>query len=315
MKNCKRRKQEALTFRSRAYLFSRRWSYRLLSGLRALHQGFWLGILDFGALQELTEHYYRTQTGDDSYFDAKYNLSGLSRWEAAAIDAHFGDCQSVLVGAAGGGREVLAMARRFSRVDAFECNARLVEHCTAFLESQGVSARVFETAPDEVPDEAGIYDGVILGWGAYIHINGRKRRVRFLQELHKHIKPGGPFFLSFFTRSTSMSQRLNYRVARLVRLLRRAQPPELGDWVSESFDRRFTEEEVREELAEAGFEMIFYSKTTYGHAVGRARAGIGEPTKDGWTSSSAMAANQLKTVNAAAATVGPEGVDRSVAKI
>ncbi len=46
---------------------------------------------------------------------------------------------------------------------------------------------------------------------------------------------------------------------------------ELGDSLRDTFDHHFTEDEVRGELAEAGFEMLHFAACPYGHAVGVVR--------------------------------------------
>lgn len=254
--------------RIKAYLFVRRWLTRFLKVPEAAHVGFWLGTFDRAHLQELTELHYAS--ADKRYYRPAYNLSGLEPWEAAALDAHFGDCQSVLVGSAGGGREVLAVSRRCSKVDAFECSPHLVEQCKTFLRAKDVTARIFAAAPDEVPDGLGTYDGAILGWTAYFHIVGRWRRVRMLEQLRRHLRDGGPLLLSFHTRTNSVYDRLSDRIAALVRRVRRAAPAEPGDWITTWYGHYFTEQEIRDELADGGFELVLFSEEGCPHAVGRA---------------------------------------------
>ena len=266
--------EQRLPHRVRAYLFTRRLLARIQNGVKAAHRGFFLGLLDPSELQALTDHHYTsTRSGDSSdvnYHESAYNLSGLRHWEQRVIEKHFGDCRSILLGSAGGGREVLALSLMGFSVDAFECNPQLVASCQSFLESQGVEAIVIQAEPVGVPASLGTYDGAILGWGAYIHIFGRRRRVELLREFRQHLGTGAPLFLSFWTRPESISIRLSYRLAKFIRAIRRAEPIESGDSISSTFDRSFTENDIREELAEAGFEMVFYSEESFGHAVGRA---------------------------------------------
>lgn len=268
--------EKGLPCRLRAYLFTGRLLASLQNGLRAVHRGMFLGLLDPSELQALTNHHYTStrsgNTGDVNYHGSAFNSSGLRHWEQRAIEKYFGNCRLILLGSAGGGREVLALSRMGFSVDAFECNLPLVASCRSFLESQGVESRVIHAVPGTVPASLGTYDGAILGWCAYIHIVGRRRRVELLREFRQHLGEGAPFFLSFWTRSDSMSYRLSYRLAKFIRTIRRAEPIEWGDSISSTFDRSFTETDIREEFAEAGFDMVFYSEESYGHAVGRARA-------------------------------------------
>lgn len=59
------------------------------------------------------------------YRDSAYNESGFRDWEASAIAAYFPKSGRVLVPSCGGGREVLALARRGFEVVAFECEPSL----------------------------------------------------------------------------------------------------------------------------------------------------------------------------------------------
>jgi hypothetical protein len=258
----------------RGFAFSRRLVERVTNLCDAVHQALWLGLLDADGLQELTDHHYRaTRTDgakDVNYFRDAHNLRGFFQWEAEAVDAHFNDCKSVLIGSAGGGREVLAMAKRGVKVDAFECNPDLVDACRSFLKAQGVSAGLVIAQPSRVPDSLGTYDGAILGWGAYIHIAGRQQRIRFLEGLHGHIRPGGPLLLSFFMYTRSKARRVTFEMARAIRMIRGAAPIELGDSLSSTFDHRFTAEEIRQELAAAGFEVVALSEGRCDYAVAKA---------------------------------------------
>jgi hypothetical protein len=247
----------------------------------AAHQALWLGVLDSDQWQELTDQYYkstRSASGTRNYFGKAHNLKGFFQWELAAIDAHFADCKSMLVGSAGGGREVLALARRNVKVDAFECGPELAESCRALLASQGVEATVVTARPNEVPDSLGVYDGAILGWGAYTHVVGRDRRIGFLKDMHRHLKPGSLLLVSFFRYKDAWFPGVTYQVARAIRTLRWARPHERGDSIGNTFNHRFTEAQIREELRIAGFDVVLYSETGFGHAVARAvgRAGEGQ---------------------------------------
>lgn len=209
-----------------------------------------------------------------SYRDDAYTGSGLRTWELDALARHFPREGSLLVGAAGGGREVVALCRRGFRVDAFECVDALVDYCREALPRLGVSARVLPAAPNAVPAGLGAYDGLIVGWGGYMHIAGRSRRVAFLRSLRGHVDPGAPLLLSFFARTDpSRALRLTFRIASALRRLRRSTDAvEYGDTLDGTFDHRFVREEVASELAAGGFELVAYATEPYGHAVGRAVA-------------------------------------------
>jgi SAM-dependent methyltransferase len=249
------------------FLKSNRWFSKLLTGIRAVHTGFWLGLLDRQALQGLTTRQYED---DDSYAEENYNLSGLHHWETSVVEQYFSGCRTLLIGAAGAGREIIALSRRGFQADGFDCSPRFLERARSLCEAQGVAANLFLAAPGEAPEEAGVYDGLILGWGGYIHIPGRERRVRFLREFRKHVKAGGPLLVSVISRGESGRVKISFAVARLVRALSLSREPvALGDTLSGLwFQLEFSEAETRDELGQAGFRMEYFSGRFGGCAVG-----------------------------------------------
>lgn len=253
--------------RARLYRSSDRALSRLTRTLTVVHQGLWLGLLDGEALREATALHYE---GAEIFHDPDHNRSGLRPWEARIVDQYFAGCRSVLVGAVGGGREALALARRGFAVDAFECSDALLAQARRLVAEEGVGVRVLEAAPDHAPDSCGLYDGVIVGSGGYTHIAGAARRIRFLRELRGHVRDAGPVLLSFCMRGpTGLGPPLVWRIARLLRRLRgSSEPVELGDALFGSFLHHFTEGEIRRELGEGGFRLLDYSR--HGYAVGEA---------------------------------------------
>ncbi len=253
--------------RLRLFLLADRSLRRLAGGLQALHQGFWLGVMDRESIHALNRRYYRQL---DRYHEPDYNRLGLWEWERRALEAHFADCRTVLVAGAGGGREVLGLCRRGLQVEAFDCSAELVRSCKALLASEALGARILEAEPDEVPEGASACDGALIGWAAYMHIPGRERRIRFLRRIGERLQAGGPLLLSYFVRIPSAG---SYPVVRafgnILRAARGAERLELGDTLAGTFDHHFTENEIASELREAGFEPIQFAAEPYGHAVAR----------------------------------------------
>src|SRR5262245_34793884 len=101
-----------------------------VGGLQVAHYGFWLGALDGDAPVRATEKQYDSMP---TYVDAGYNISGLFDWERDCWERFFGGSRSVLVAAAGSGREILALARHGVRADGFDCNGRFVAAGRALL--------------------------------------------------------------------------------------------------------------------------------------------------------------------------------------
>jgi hypothetical protein len=242
----------------------------LIPFIETVFQGFWLGFLERKDFDIITQIYF---SSTEMYQEEVYNLSGLWDWEEQIVNNFFKDCRTVLVGAAGGGREVIALSKRGINVDAFECNKNLVLFCAHLLEKYDIFAKIVLSAPDHVPNDLGIYDGLIVGWGGYMHIVGHESRVRFLKECHEHVKPNSPIFLSFWIRDESyIFDFHSTRIAKSIRFLRgNDEPIEIGDTIdSPGYYHRFTKDEIEKELKEAGFLLVFYSESGVPRAVGKA---------------------------------------------
>jgi hypothetical protein len=245
--------------RLRAYSLSR----RIVDGIlfrahrlaEALHIGFWLGFLDSNQLNAVVFQHYEEA---ELYCTAEHNLHGFLPYEKDLIKDHFNGCRSVVVAAAGGGREMIALAQAGMQVDGFECNPRLADKCKEFLAQARVSARILYSEPDQVPLGLQKYEAGIVGWGAYAHIVGRRKRIDFLRDLNSHLHPGAPLFLSVGRRPDGSSYHAwIYQIARAIRMLRRsADAIELGDDLLNCFSHRFVESELRSELQEAGFKVL-----------------------------------------------------------
>ena len=253
---------------ARTYLASRRALRRLFVVLQASFDGLWLGSLSRRTLHLVDDQYYK---GERQYTDEGYNRGGLWQWEKAVVDEFFTGQRKVVVYGAGGGRELLALARLGHDVDGFECNPRLVEFGNRFLAAEGRPERIALAPRDAWPATSGTYDGVIVGWGSYMLIQGRPQRVAFLRHAHSHMRPGSPILLSFFARSgDNVHFRIVTTLANLVRRGRRRAPVEMGDALLPNYVHCFTREEVEAELREGGFDMVHFEIGEYGLAVGRA---------------------------------------------
>ena len=249
---------------------------RLYDLAQVVHQGVWLGLLDVDGLHEIGERQYLTWKG--LYGNREYNLSGLLAWEAVAVDRFFSRCRSILVGGVGGGREIIALSKKGFLVDGFECCRDFVAVCEKLMTAEGVNARIVASPPDVIPEDFGIYDGLIMGWGAYMHIVGRTTRIEFFKRFRRHVRVGGPVLVSFLTRKqNSRKAAWVFWIAQSIQRLRRnAFRVELGDSLHGSFAHFFTSEEIEEELREAGFQLEYYADQPYGHAVAKAVTGEGE---------------------------------------
>src|SRR5262245_2427351 len=246
------------------------WFNRFIKLASAVHEGFWLGCLSADDLNALTAGHYQQS---NEYSSVGHNQRGLFDWEAAVLKRYFQPGSRILVAAAGGGREVLALRRVGFRADGFECSTHLVQAANVLFDQLRESRGVSLCAPDEVPDGPAIYEGLLVGWSAYTHIPTRRRRVAFLEGLRARAVKGAPLLMSFFPRDKSPAyENLVHTTALVGRFLFRGrkEDSETGDHLSWCFSHTFTREEVEAELSAAGFQMVHYSEVGEGYAVGMA---------------------------------------------
>ena len=98
----------------------------------------------------------------------------------------------------------------------------------------------------------------------------RDTRIAFLRALAQHLPEGAPLLLSYFALEgkPSLPDHVQNTVANTLRRIRRANPLESGDLMDWNCRHRFTDDEIRGELAEAGYETAHVSAEGYPHAVG-----------------------------------------------
>lgn len=250
---------------ARISYFSLRNLLKLYTYVYSLLAGFWLGILGEKSFDAIDEIFYSNRS---MYSDDEYNTSGLFDWEKVMIEKYFKSARSLLLIAAGGGREVFELSKMGYNLDSYECNPRLVESGNALLEKKGISTRVELLPRDQVPVKIRKYDGIIVGWGAYSHIRGSKRRKRFINQLYPFLKDKAPLMISFVTRDKDKRQdKIVYWVANFFRFIRGKSRIEWGDRMSYNFFHFFTEQEINSELQDCKLKVVDFDKKEYGYAV------------------------------------------------
>jgi hypothetical protein len=258
----------------RIYLWSSVQRTRLIRLIQSLFTGFWLGILTGSDLDSVDDAYYvgsEKRSSPVDYTSPEYNKRGLFEWERKAIEDNFTPGGSIALMAAGGGREVLALRKMSFQVDAWECQPDLIAAANALLAAEGFEPSVTHAPRSTVPVGTRMYDGLIIGWGSYMLVQGRPRRVALLREFRARVAVGAPILVSFYTRRSGDAYvRLVARVANLGRLLLGRERVQVGDLLEPNYVHRFTEDEIASELADAGFALTSYGAAPYGHAVARA---------------------------------------------
>ncbi|MBI5518046.1 MAG: hypothetical protein HY909_30025 [Deltaproteobacteria bacterium] len=207
---------------------------------------------------------------------------GLFPWEEEllALDA-FAPPGALLLGGAGGGRELGPLRARGWTVRAFEpCEALCARAREACEGDPG--ARVERGAYDDLVRfqrqgdgplrgllEGSPFDAVVLGWGSLSHVCERDARVALLRAA-RGVCPRGPVLLSFLPRTAEAAE------GRSVRWLRGAcralgAPSERAPggtflW-NAGFAVRLSVEDVRAEAREAGYRVLRAGLSPYGHAA------------------------------------------------
>ncbi len=244
-------------------------SFRFLKNLAklldALFSGFWLGVMSRKSLEYSDELFYHKTR---HYTDDRYNQSGLYKWEKAAVEKHFPKAKSLLLIAAGGGREVLALSKMGFDVDSYECNRTLIEYGNGLLQKNGIRNKIKYLPRNSFPVEIEKYDGIIIGWGAYSLMPGTKNRISFLTGLYPFLKTEAPLMISFlYTGRKSRNDRMIKNVSNFFRFFCNRERTEPGDRLVPEFIHYFTEEEIKNELIQSNYRIIDYYTTEYGCVI------------------------------------------------
>ena len=238
----------------------------LLMSFNLLHSaltGFWLGVMGNRSLDAADDYYYFKEK---KYKDKNYNSSGLFFWEKTFIESYFKNANKILLIAAGGGRETIALLKSGYDVEAFECNQKLILSGNALLDEMGFSNRIQFLPRNHVPNYSNNkFDGVIIGWGAFSLIRSREERKVFLEKLKPFLKKNAPLMVSFLTgKGHSKQDKVIVWVGNFFRFFSRRQKIEPGDRLVSNFVHVFTRDKIQREFLESGFEIIDYLDKDYG---------------------------------------------------
>jgi hypothetical protein len=246
---------------------------RIERGIRFCHAVGWagvqalgLGLLDADELVRVTVQRFESST----YLDPAYNLeAGLWLWEREALQRFFPKAGRILVGAAGSGREMIALHRLGYAVEGFECAHTLAAAGQGILRDAGCPAPLIWAPAGTVPELKGPFDGAIMGWSGYMYIPLRSQRVKLLQDFRGLLSRGAPLLVSFQTREQYERRMVwSARGANWIRRLRRVPPVITGDRLDNGFKHWFNHDDIAEEMEDAGLRIESYRADCYGWAVG-----------------------------------------------
>jgi hypothetical protein len=208
---------------------------------------------------------------------------GLFDWERAAItSSSFPPSGRILLGAAGGGRELAELCKMGYEVVAFEPAPALAESARAVAFPYPESKVIFASFADIVRAArngsgplaphvcAREFHGVILGWTSFSYV-GREERDALLKAL-RVLAPRAPVLLSYLVAGDSSEGRQG-RIRRWFRLLLRLTgAPALaapGDgfqpWMG--FFQTLTPEEVRSLADRTGYKPVYVKGPPAPHAL------------------------------------------------
>lgn len=234
---------------------------------QSVHTGFFLGALKQSHLEKIDLRKYNNSKG---YYDEGYNKKALFEWEQLAIDTFFKNCKTLLLTAAGAGREAYNLEKQGFELNAYEYNDKLRVYGNKLLENENLTTRIHACERDYCPKSKVKFDGAIVGYGSYTHIKGSEKRISFLKQIHGNIAPNGIVLVSFYVRSYAyMNLRRIKKTANFAARIFKNEPLELGDSLDVEYVHYFTKEEIEKEFNKAGFLLLEYRDGAFGCAVAK----------------------------------------------
>jgi len=208
---------------------------------------------------------------------------GLFAWERRALDAPpFPRAGRVLLGAAGAGRELVALIERGFSVVAFDPCAPFAEaarrlpsadHATIVQASYAdlVDAAEGRPGPLDMLRSAPPFDAVVLGWGSFSHVMPRAARLALLRAL-RTFAPKAPVLLSFALSPGGTPKDKGRVRGALRRIFAATGAPgvsEVGDhfFANGGFFSFLTQDDILKLAWEAGYEVARFEEQPYAHAI------------------------------------------------
>ena len=204
---------------------------------------------------------------------------GLLDWEAEAVrKPPFPQSGRILVGGAGGGREVAALAALGYEVVGFEPSALSQEGARA--SANWPRARMVQASYDDLVRAASggagpladvaasRFDAVILGMGSLSHLLSIEERVALLRAI-RAIAPAAPVLMSYLPGPYRNIGGFRRRVRSSLRRLGLPGNPTPADHfqAADGFHRRTDDAEVDRIAAESGYRVHYRQTAPYGHAL------------------------------------------------
>lgn len=251
--------------------------------LESLHSAIFMGLIDNQVFQKFDVYPYGDWEG--AFEVSEDGGDPVADWltECAARDLSIGD--RILVVGAGGGKELLHLARAGFQVRGVDFDERLVERTQTLLNTAegGQSVSLDLAGRFEIPGEESSYDAIFLPRYFFSYIHGREERVRFLTEAGKKLKSGGIVGVDYFLRmeergsSGALAFTLQVPITNFLRMIRGrgSERIEEGDHLDPSvplFHHHFVGEEIASEFAAANFSIKEQGQTWSGWTVAKSKS-------------------------------------------
>ena len=198
----------------------------------------------------------------------------LENWERRVVETRFPKRCSVLVVAAGGLRELVALNRMGYVTEGIEYGSRLWGVARDWL-AQNQPEQPFKLADRyKIPDKASNFDAAFVARHYYSHIPDRSQRVDFLRAIRGQLKTDATLLLSYYRFDHGWSFEIQAAIANVLRRLRgkgnlRVEVGDHLDPESALYHHHFADGDVVSELQEAGFEPELQDSSWFGWAVAR----------------------------------------------
>lgn len=243
---------------------------KLGSWLEAVQSGIFMGLVDDQAFQSFDTYPFDESKPMDVAAEAE---SGLESWERHIVREHFADVRSVLVVAAGGGRELIELDKLGFKATGIEYGRELHEATRRELILQSCGATIVRSERFDVPRVEHVYDAAFIARKFLSHVHNRQVRIELLTNIRRTLRPDAKLVIGFYTRDRdTWAFRMQAGLANTLRKLRgvRESPVEVGDHLdteSPLYHHHYVWEELRDELREAGFTPVEHGTTWFGWAV------------------------------------------------
>lgn len=240
----------------------------MFRGLYAIYQGIIPPLLGYERLHKLNTLIYDNES---LYVTEKHNMQGLWQWEQEAIGEYLASEKRFIVLGAGAGREVIALASKGIKVDAWECNEKLRAYGNTLLENNKFSCRILSMEQNLFPviPNGRYYDFCIISWGTYSHIFPREYRIQLLKKCKNIVK--GPVLVSYL--AVYMREGKSKLIWSFVRKIILSMPwsckdihPDINIYPYGVYEG-INQDKIKAEAAEAGYGLRMVKDSPYLHAV------------------------------------------------